>query len=100
MKSQSPASNSANSVSPGSSLGGQLQQASNEDADSENDDKEIAQSKGSGPVDILDLLSKAQDKFEKVGFFVNRGEFTSQIIIAKLRLCAVQRLSQMYFNQN
>lgn len=65
MKSSSPASNSANSISPGSSVGAPLQQTSNGEPDSECDEKEILKSKDNHSVDILDLLSKAQDKFEK-----------------------------------
>lgn len=60
-KSASPASNSANSISPGSSVGALPQQTSNGEADSECDEKDNNRS-----VDIIDLLSKAQDKFIKV----------------------------------
>lgn len=65
--SSSPTSNSVNSISPGSSVGGVQRPASNnEEADSEeSEDKEIAQTTNKGSIDIMDLLFKAQDKYEK-----------------------------------
>lgn len=64
-KSVSPTSNSVASISPGSSVGGLQRQASNNgEADSESDEKDSHVPKAS--VNILDLLSKAQDKYEKV----------------------------------
>lgn len=64
-KSSSPTSNSVTSISPGSSVGGvQRPPSNNEEADSESEEKEVVQSSNKG-VDIMDLLFKAQDKYEK-----------------------------------
>ncbi|XP_039266179.2 uncharacterized protein LOC120341677 [Styela clava] len=65
-KSNSPTSNSVNSISPGSSVGGgQRPPSNNEEADSESEDKEVQQSTNKGSINIMDLLYKAQDKYEK-----------------------------------